>query len=156
MKKEKMKEKMNNSNQLLIQVKKLSEDAQIPTAGTPFAAGYDLYAAHDGVIYPKNRKLIKTNLAISIPAGYYGRIAPRSGLAFKHGIDVLAGVIDSDYRGDVGVILFNSDIANEFEVKKGDRIAQIIIEKCMSAFWSEVSELETSVRAGGGFGSTGI
>lgn len=152
-----MRTKMNNViNQLLIDVKKLSENATIPTAGSQFAAGYDLYAAHDEVVYPKNRKLIRTNIAMSIPAGYYGRIAPRSGLAFKHGIDVLAGVIDSDYRGDVGVILYNSDTAEEFEVKKGDRIAQIIIEKCMSVYWNEMAELTSSVRSAGGFGSTGV
>jgi dUTP pyrophosphatase len=145
--------KMSNFN---IQVKKLSENAKIPTQGSKFAAGYDLYAAENAVVYPKTRFLVKTNIVISIPEGFYGRIAPRSGLAYKNGIDILAGVIDSDYRGDVGVILYNSDACAEFEVKKGDRIAQIIFERCMKASFEEVKDLESSVRSVGGFGSTGI
>lgn len=91
---------------------------------------------------------------MSIPNGYYGRIAPRSGLAYKNGIDVMAGVIDSDYRADIGVILFNSD-KTDFFVKSGERIAQIIIEKCHPIEWEEVDALEESVRSSGGFGSTG-
>jgi len=102
------------------------------------------------------RKLVKTNISISIPEGYYGRIAPRSGLAYKNGIDVLAGVIDSDYRGDIGVILFNSDHNLDFPVNVGDRIAQIIIEKCHSVNWETVENLEASVRSEKGFGSSGV
>ncbi len=94
---------------LQINVKKLSENAIIPTQGTNFAAGYDLYAAEDALVVCGSRKLIKTNISMEITPGYYGRIAPRSGLAYKSGIDVLAGVIDSDYRGDIGVILYNTD-----------------------------------------------
>ena len=92
---------------------------------------------------------------MSIPAGCYGRIAPRSGLAYKSGIDVMAGVIDADYRGDIGVILYNTDV-KDFEFKKGDRIAQLIIEKCYTTEWKEVEELHSSVRLGNGFGSTGL
>jgi len=138
-----------------IQIKKLSENALIPTQGSNYAAGYDLYAAESGQVEPECRRLIKTNIAISIPEGYYGRIAPRSGLAYKNGIDVMAGVIDADYRGDVGVILYNTDI-EDFEFEKGDRIAQIIIEKCYKAEWQEVQDLKDSVRSDGGFGSTGV
>jgi len=138
-----------------IQIKKLSENALIPTQGSNYAAGYDLYAAESGQVESECRRLIKTNIAISIPEGYYGRIAPRSGLAYKNGIDVMAGVIDADYRGDVGVILYNTDI-EDFEFKKGDRIAQIIIEKCYKAEWQEVQDLKDSVRSDGGFGSTGV
>jgi dUTP pyrophosphatase len=137
-----------------IQISKLTEKAKIPTQGSIYAAGYDLYAAEEGIINSFSRKLIKTNIAVSIPQGYYGRIAPRSGLAYKNGIDVLAGVIDADYRGDIGVILFNSD-KKDFIVKEGDRIAQLIIEKCHSVEWGEVAKLEDSVRSDGGFGSTG-
>ncbi len=118
-----------------IQIKKLSDKAKIPTQGSKYAAGYDLYAAEEVLVNTMGRKLVKTNISISIPEGYYGRIAPRSGLAYKNGIDVLAGVIDSDYRGDIGVILFNTDHNLDFEVNVGDRIAQIIIEKCHSANW---------------------
>lgn len=141
---------------LNIEIKKLSENAKIPTRGTIFAAGYDLYAAESFVIKPLSRQLIKTNVSIGIPDGFYGRIAPRSGLAYKNGIDVLAGVIDADYRGDIGVILFNSDVNKDFEVKTGDRVAQLIIEKCFDVSWLETDTLKDTQRSSGGFGSTGI
>ncbi len=139
-----------------IQIKKLSDQAKIPTQGSKYAAGYDLYAAEEVLVNTMGRKLVKTNISISIPEGYYGRIAPRSGLAYKNGIDVLAGVIDSDYRGDIGVILFNSDHNVDFQVNVGDRIAQIIIEKCHSVNWDTVENLEASVRSEKGFGSSGV
>lgn len=139
-----------------IPIKKLSDKAIIPTQGTSEAAGYDLYAAEDSVVYSMSRTLVKTNISIAIPEGYYGRIAPRSGLAFKYGIDVLAGVIDSDYRGDIGVILFNTSTNTEFKVKAGDRIAQIIIEKCHNVHWDIENELSDSDRKIAGFGSTGV
>jgi dUTP pyrophosphatase len=138
-----------------INVKKLSENAIIPTQGTNFAAGYDLYAAEDAVVVCGTRKLIKTNISMEITPGYYGRIAPRSGLAYKNGIDVLAGVIDSDYRGDIGVILYNTDANIDFNVKKGDRIAQIIFEACYIATLNNVENLDNTLRQAGGFGSTG-
>ncbi len=140
---------------LQINVKKLSENATIPTQGTSFAAGYDLYAAEDAVVVCGTRKLIKTNISMEITPGYYGRIAPRSGLAYKNGIDVLAGVIDSDYRGDIGVILHNTDKNIDFTVKKGDRIAQIIFEACYTATLNNVDNLDNTLRQAGGFGSTG-
>ena len=141
---------------LEINVKKLSENATIPTQGTKFAAGYDLYAAEDEVVVCGTRKLIKTNISMEITPGYYGRIAPRSGLAYKSGIDVLAGVIDSDYRGDIGIILYNTDKNIDFVVKKGDRIAQIIFEACYTATLNNVENLDNTLRQGGGFGSTGV
>ena len=141
---------------LQINVKKLSENAIIPTQGTSFAAGYDLYAAEDAVVACGTRKLIKTNISMEINPGYYGRIAPRSGLAYKNGIDVLAGVIDSDYRGDIGVILYNTDKDINFTVKKGDRIAQIIFEACYTATLNNIDTLDNTLRQTGGFGSTGI
>jgi dUTP pyrophosphatase len=141
---------------LQINVKKLSENATIPTQGTSFAAGYDLYAAEDAVVVCGTRKLIKTNVSMEITPGYYGRIAPRSGLAYKNGIDVLAGVIDSDYRGDIGVILYNTDKYIDFNVKKGDRIAQIIFEACYTATLNNADNLDNTLRQAGGFGSTGV
>tara|TARA_R110000868_G_C10730025_1_gene751510 strand:+ start:162 stop:602 length:441 start_codon:yes stop_codon:yes gene_type:complete len=141
---------------LEINVKKLSENAIVPTQGTKFAAGYDLYAAEDAIVVCGTRKLIKTNISMEITPGYYGRIAPRSGLAYKCGIDVLAGVIDSDYRGDIGVILYNTDKNIDFEIKKGDRIAQIIFEACYSAALNTVENLDNTLRESGGFGSTGV
>jgi len=141
---------------LQINIKRLSENATIPTQGTSFAAGYDLYAAEDATIVCGTRKLVKTNISMEITPGYYGRIAPRSGLAYKSGIDVLAGVIDSDYRGDIGVILYNTDKNIDFVVKKGDRIAQIIFEACYTATLNNVENLDNTLRQGGGFGSTGV
>jgi dUTP pyrophosphatase len=141
---------------LQINIKKLSDNAIIPAKGSAFAAGYDLYAAEDAVVNCGTRKLIKTNISMEITPGYYGRIAPRSGLAYKNGIDVLAGVIDSDYRGDIGVILYNSDKNIDFIVKKGDRIAQIIFEACYSATLNEAENLDNTLRQSGGFGSTGV
>ncbi len=145
-----------NKEILQINVNKLSDNAIIPTQGSAFAAGYDLYAAEDTVVACGARKLIKTNISMEITLGYYGRIAPRSGLAYKSGIDVLAGVIDSDYRGDIGVILYNTDKNIDFEVKKGDRIAQIIFEACYSVAFNEVKNLDNTSRQSGGFGSTGV
>lgn len=138
-----------------IHIKLLSENAKVPTQGTPFSAGYDLYAAEAAVVPRLGRKLIKTNVSMAIPMNHYGRIAPRSGLAYKNGIDVLAGVIDSDYRGDIGVILYNTDNNIDFEVKTGDKIAQIIIESCSSANFVKTNDLPVSKRGEGGYGHTG-
>lgn len=137
-----------------IKIKLLSEAGKVPTKGTNFSAGYDLYAAENGEIDPLKRCLIKTNISIAIPKGYYGRIAPRSGLAYKNGIDVMAGVIDSDYRGDVGVILYNTGI-EVFSFSRGDRIAQLVIEKCHKADWLQVDDLSDTSRGDGGYGHTG-
>lgn len=104
---------------------------------------------------PRGKALIATDLSIAIPEGTYARIAPRSGLAWKHSIDVGAGVIDADYKGSVGVIAFNhSDV--DFEVKVGDSIAQLIIEKIMTPDVFEVDDLDSTVRGAGGFGSAGV
>ncbi|KAL4331784.1 hypothetical protein GQ457_07G026240 [Hibiscus cannabinus] len=139
----------------LLKVKKLSEKAVLPSRGSALAAGYDLSSATDTTVPARGKALIPTDLSISVPEGTYGRVAPRSGLAWKHSIDVGAGVIDADYRGPLGVILFNySDV--EFEVKVGDRIAQLIIEKIMTPDVLEVEDLDSTTRGGGGFGSTGV
>jgi len=117
-------------------------------------AGYDLYSIKDGIVPAGSRKVVNTGIAIAIPPPYYGRIAPRSGLAVKRGIDVLAGVIDAGYRGEVGVVLQNlSD--EDFPYKKGDRVGQLILEQCNTIEWVELDELEDSQRSDGGFGSTG-
>lgn len=137
-------------------VKKLSEHAIVPTRGSEFAAGYDLSAAHNAVVPARGRALIKTDLAIAIPLGTYGRVAPRSGLTYKNGLDVGAGVIDYDYRGNVGVILFNHT-DEDFQVRHGDRIAQLILEEIvMGGRVEEVNDLPDTARGGDGFGSTGV
>lgn len=135
--------------------KRLSAHAVLPSRGSPCAAGLDLSAAHDFVIPARGKGLVKTDLAVEIPFGWYGRVAPRSGLALKQHIDVGAGVIDSDYRGNVGVVLFNH-ADQDFSIAKGDRIAQLIIEKCLICDVVEVAELQESVRGDGGYGSTGV
>jgi dUTP pyrophosphatase len=138
-----------------ISIQKLSKNAVLPTQNSVYDAGYDLYAAEYGSTPPLSRLLVKTDIAVAIPEGFYGRVAPRSGLAYKNGIDVLAGVIDATYRGNIGVILYNTSKETHFEFKAGDRIAQLIIEKCYIAEWEEVLVLEPSVRGQKGFGSSG-
>ena len=113
-----------------IDVNRLFKDAIMPVKGSSGAAGFDLFANEDVRIgLNGGRRLIKTGISMAIPQGFYGRIAPCSDLALKNGIDVLAGVIDSDYTGDIGVVLINHDYHTDFYVRKGDKIAQIIIEK---------------------------
>lgn len=136
-------------------IKKTDESAITPSQGSEEAAGYDLCALKETVIPPKGKGLVSTGIEMAIPFGAYGRIAPRSGLAWKNFIDVGAGVIDSDYRGEVKVLLFNFG-EEEFKVSKGDRVAQIIIEKVVPTMIKEVPELPSSKRGEGGFGSTGI
>lgn len=136
-------------------VKKLSEAGRLPQRGSDQAAGYDLFAAKDMEIPAKNKAIVPTDISIAVPAGCYGRVAPRSGLAVKNFIDVGAGVIDADYRGPVGVVLFNfSDVA--FPIKAGDRIAQLILERCETPEVLEVADLDATGRGAGGFGSTGV
>ncbi|CCE32366.1 probable dUTP pyrophosphatase [Claviceps purpurea 20.1] len=137
-----------------LQVKKLSDKARLPTRGSAFAAGYDLYAAKQTVVPGRGKVLVDTDISIAVPAGTYGRIAPRSGLASKHFIDTGAGVIDADYRGQVKVLLFNH-AEEDFQIQEGDRVAQLIIERIYTPEVVEVAELEESVRGAGGFGSTG-
>ncbi|XP_072987787.1 deoxyuridine 5'-triphosphate nucleotidohydrolase-like [Typha latifolia] len=140
--------------QPLLRVKKLSQNAILPSRASPLSAGYDLSSAVETTVPARGKALVPTDLSISIPEGTYARIAPRSGLAWKHSIDVGAGVIDADYRGPVGVILFNhSDV--DFEVKPGDRIAQMIVERIMTPEVVEVLDLDSTMRGEGGFGSTG-
>lgn len=139
-------------------VKRLYPCAKIPTYGSKGAIGLDLYAynqSHEIVVEPGTWMLVKTGISIAVPDGYYGRIAPRSGLALKAGIDVLAGVIDSDYRGEIGVILFNHSNFL-FEIKTGDRVAQLILERADRLSPVEVDELPDTERGSAGYGSTGV
>jgi dUTP pyrophosphatase len=132
----------------------MSEFAVLPVRGSPLAAGYDLAAAYGCTIPARGKGLVKTDLQMAIPDNCYGRIAPRSGLAWKNFIDVGAGVIDADYRGNVGVLLFNLGEA-DFEVHPGDRVAQLILERISTPEVQEVGELPDTDRGAGGFGSTG-
>lgn len=140
---------------MYVRVKKLSDRAFLPTRGSDEAAGLDLYAAEALTIAPRSRALVPTDIAISIPMGTFAHILPRSGLAVKYGIHVGAGVVDSDYRGNVGVLLFNhSD--EEFVISAGDRIAQMVIKPCLLMSVQESDTLEPTGRGIHGFGSTGV
>ena len=126
----------------------------IPARANKTDAGYDLFSVESYTLKPLERKLFKTGICVEIPEGYYGRIAPRSGLAYKHGLDTLAGVIDSSYRGEIGVILINLGDKDVY-ITHGDRIAQLIIETCHHPNMIQVEYLNDSSRAEKGFGSTG-
>ena len=137
-------------------VQKLSSNALLPTMGSRHAAGYDLYAVEDVILPPHGKALVCTGLAIELPFGTYGRIAPRSGLASKFFIDIGAGVIDADYRGELKVLMFNHS-NTVFNVSMKDRIAQLIIEKIENPEVVEVDALDyTTERGKEGFGSTGM
>ena len=138
----------------MLRVKKLTKSSKLPSRGSECSAGYDLYASESVMVKSKDRALVPTGIAISVPSGTYGRIAPRSGLAVKHGIDVGAGVIDEDFRSDIKVLLMNHGDAN-YTINAGDRIAQLIIENISSPEVKEVNELNNTARGKGGFGSTG-
>ena len=134
--------------------KRLDPRATLPARGSALSAGLDLCSIEDVVIEPKQRALVPTGLAVAIPAGYYGRVAPRSGLATKSGLDVLAGVIDADYRGEVRCLLYNTG-DEAIHLPAQSKICQLIIEKIItpSAVWSD--EISETDRGSGGFGSTG-
>lgn len=134
------------------------DDVVLPGYATAASSGMDLRARIDQpvVLGPLERALVPTGMAVSIPEGYEGEVRPRSGLAINAGVTVLnaPGTIDADYRGEVKVILIN--LSNTpFEIKKGDRIAQIVFKRTVRASWEEVAELPESERGEGGFGSTG-
>lgn len=133
---------------------KLDPDAKIPSKANVTDAGFDLCALRGGCIAPKMRLMIPTGVAVAIPHGWYGRIAPRSGLAHNYGLDVLAGVVDSGYRGELKVILMNHG-SGDYKFEAGDRIAQLVLEKCGEWTIQEVDSLEVTDRGAGGFGSTG-
>lgn len=134
----------------------VGEFAPMPEYKTDLAAGLDISSSEDAVIEPKQVMLIKTGLEIEIPPGYEGQVRPRSGLALKYGVTVLnsPGTIDADYRGEVGVILINNGDA-PFNIKRGERIAQLVISQVFQANIIEVDNLSETDRGSGGFGSTG-
>ncbi|MDT5158855.1 MAG: dUTP pyrophosphatase [Acidobacteriota bacterium] len=135
--------------------KRLHTEAKLPARGSAQAAGLDLCAVERVTIPPGGRAAVRTGLAVSIPVGFYGRVAPRSGLAVRHGLDVLAGVIDADYRGEILCALVNHG-EEPFEIEPGARVAQLIVEAIAQPepVWAE--DLEETTRGAGGFGSTGV
>ena len=143
---------MKTSN--VLKVKLLSPKATLPIKGTSLAAGYDLTSAQQLIIPSNRRALVQTDISIGVPKGTYGRIAPRSGLAVKHGITTGAGVIDADYTGPIRIVLFNHG-DQDFKIQEGDRIAQLILEQVANKPIIEVQELTQTQRGSKGFGSTG-
>jgi len=144
-----------------VRVKRLpsAHDLPLPAAASPGSAGVDLRAAVESevVLRPGERALVPTGLVLAIPPGCEGQVRPRSGLALRHGIGILnsPGTIDSDYRGEVGVILVNLGTA-DFPIRRGDRIAQLVFARAEPVDWEETEDLDGSDRGEGGFGSTGV
>ena len=146
-----------NEPTISVKIKMLDPDLPVPGYAHPSDAGADLHARESAVLQPGERALIRTGLAIALPHGYVGLVHPRSGLAAKHGITVVnaPGTVDAGYRGEIMVTLLNTDNANAFEVKRGDRIAQLVIQKVELAQFEQVETLDDTARGTGGFGSTG-
>ena len=136
-------------------VQKTSSKSILPARGSSGAAGYDLCSIDNATLYAGGQITVSTGIRIKLPPGTYGRVAPRSGLAVKYGIDVLAGVIDEDYRGEVKVILINHG-DKDFNINCFDRIAQLVVEQIQSPEIKHVISLDDTDRGEGGFGSTGI
>ena len=133
---------------------KLDERARLPTRGSPHAAGLDLYAIEQVEIGAGSWCAVRTGLAVAIPRGFYGRVAPRSGLAVEYGLDALAGVVDSDYRGELRCVLINQGHAT-LTIEPGQRIAQLVIEAIITPQPEWAASLDETERGAGGFGSTG-
>lgn len=136
---------------------RLDPDLPLPAYEHPGDAGLDLRARADVSLAPGARALVPTGIAIALPAGYVALVCPRSGLALRHGIGLVnaPGVIDAGYRGEISVILVNHDLHETVDVRRGDRIAQLVVQRVEAARLVEVSELPGSHRGDGGFGSTG-
>ena len=149
---------MSSSEPVAVQVKRLphGEGLELPRYATEGAAGMDVLAAEDVTLAPGACHAVATGLAVAIPPGYEIQVRPRSGLALKHGISVpnTPGTIDSDYRGELKVILINHG-SEPFPIHRGDRVAQLVLAPVTLAEWDEVAELDETSRGAGGFGSTG-
>ena len=141
-----------------VKVKKLRPDVLMPQYSHPGDAGMDMYNMGDDItLKPLTRALLPTGLKVAVPLGYELQVRPRSGMALKKGLTVLntPGTIDSGYRGEVGIIVYNSSGTEEVLIKKGDRIAQAVLKKVEEIEWQEVEDLDDTSRSEGGFGSTG-
>jgi dUTP pyrophosphatase len=140
-----------------LRVARLDERARLPTRAHPGDAGLDLYALHDAALDPGQRASVPTGIAVEIPVGHAGLVMPRSGLAARHGISVVntPGLIDAGYRGELQVLLLNTDTHERFELAAGDRIAQLVIVAVALPDVQEVAELSATARGAAGFGSSG-
>jgi len=145
------------SKPIVVDVLRLDPDLPLPTTAHPGDAGVDLHAREDALLRAGGgRVLVPTGIAVAIPVGYMGLVVPRSGLALKHGISLVntPGIIDSGYRGELKVVMVNTDPSDDYRVTRGDRVAQLIIQEIVSVSWRPVDELTGDDR-GGGFGHSG-
>ena len=140
-----------------ISIRRLDPELPLPSYAHPGDAGADLHAAVDLTLEPGERALVPTGIAMALPEGYVALVHPRSGLAAKHGISIVnaPGTIDAGYRGEVQVCLVNTDRSTPFAVRRGDRIAQLVVQRVETATFTEAEDLPDSVRGDGGYGSTG-
>ena len=141
-----------------ILVRRLDPDLPLPGAQHAGDAGHDLHAREGAVLKPNGgRALVPTGIAVAIPPGWAGFVQPRSGLALRHGVTCLntPGLIDAGYRDEISVLLVNTDPSEPFEVRRGDRIAQLVVQRVEAVEWDEADELDDSARGTGGWGSTG-
>ena len=141
-----------------VSIRRLDPGLPLPVRQHEDDAGYDLVAAASVVLEPGTRALVGTGIAIALPPGYAAFVQPRSGLAAKHGVSIVntPGLIDAGYRGEIKVALINHDLHTAFEVVRGDRIAQLVVQRVETVEWHEVDELDATVRGTGGHGSTGV
>ncbi len=140
-----------------ISIKRVDPELPLPSYSHPGDAGADLCSSADVTLQPGERALVSTGIAMALPEGYVALVHPRSGLAARHGISIVnaPGTIDAGFRGEVMVCLVNTDQREPFEVRRGDRIAQLVIQRCETALFVEAEDLPESVRGAGGYGSTG-
>ena len=139
---------------MILKIKKLKGDAKLPSYAHPGDAGMDIYSCEERTLLPQEQALISTGIAMEIPDGYVGLVWDKSGLSTKHGLKTLAGVIDAGYRGEISIALANVG-SGPYTFKKGEKIAQMLIQKVEHPQFQEVDELSESSRGTGGFGSTG-
>ena len=145
---------MDSNQNTVLQFKKLSENATIPVRNSPFSAGLDLFSAESKIIPGQSCARIKTDIAVNLPFGTYGQIAPRSGLASNHFIGIGGGILDQDFTGNIECLIFNH-LNQQFEVTKGIKIAQLIVVKIQYPELCEVDTLKETERGDKGFGSSG-
>ena len=145
-------------NPINVQIKMLDPELPAPAYIKPGDAGADLRSRVDFTLNPGERALVPTGLALALPEGYVGLVHPRSGLAVKHGITIVnaPGTVDSGYRGEIMVTLLNTDPTKPFQIKRGDRIAQLVIQRYEQANFVVVAELDETERGVSGFGSSGL
>ena len=138
-------------------IQRLDPDLPLPSRGNPGDAGWDLFARRDVHLAPGERQMIPTGVAIALPPGFVGLVHPRSGLASRHGFTLAnsPGTIDAGYRGEICVIGVNTDPTIDVQLQRGDRVAQLIVQRVHEVEWHEVDELPGSHRGDGGFGSSG-